>query len=119
MGNDDTDASRTDLAEDRTVLANERTFAGWMRTSMACVAVAVGMPALFREFEPNWVLKVAGTILIVAAIFLILLAWRRAQHVLSRLSTHTIDSMPSTPIGAISAGLIVAYMIFGLALWFL
>src|SRR5687767_1548938 len=31
--------SRTDLAEDRTILANERTFAGWMRTALACVAI--------------------------------------------------------------------------------
>ena len=27
--------SRTDFAEDRTVLANERTFAGWLRTGYA------------------------------------------------------------------------------------
>ncbi len=46
------DFSRTDLAEDRTILANERTFAGWMRTALACVAIGVGFHALFPKLEP-------------------------------------------------------------------
>ena len=44
--------SRTNLAEDRTILANERTFAGWMRTSLAAIAIGVGFNALFARLEP-------------------------------------------------------------------
>jgi putative membrane protein len=33
------DPTRDDLAEDRTILANERTFGSWMRTSLGCVAI--------------------------------------------------------------------------------
>ena len=43
--------ARTAWAEDRTVLANERTFAGWMRTGMACIALALGLKAVFKDTE--------------------------------------------------------------------
>lgn len=107
----------TDMAEDRTILANERTFAGWMRTSMACVAVALGIRALARDFEPGWLLKLAGSLLIVAAIILVWLAWRRSRHILDRLSTHTVKRMPRTPMGAIAIALVLSYLTFGAVLW--
>ncbi|HEY9553776.1 DUF202 domain-containing protein [Allosphingosinicella sp.] len=40
------------MAEDRTVLANERTFAGWVRTGLATIAIGLGFSALFRQMEP-------------------------------------------------------------------
>ena len=64
--------SRTDWAEDRTILANERTFAGWMRTGMACVAVAIGLRAVFGEFEPTWVAKAVASVFIIAALYVYL-----------------------------------------------
>lgn len=47
--------ARTDLAEDRTVLANERTFASWFRTGFAAVGIGLGFQALFLRMEPAWV----------------------------------------------------------------
>ena len=73
--------SRTDLAEDRTILANERTFAGWMRTSLACVAIGVGFHALFRSMQPEWVPRAIATAFLILAILVILLAQRRAAAV--------------------------------------
>lgn len=43
--------TRTEWAEDRTLLANERKFAGWMRTGMACIGIALGMKAVFKDTE--------------------------------------------------------------------
>ena len=65
---------RTDWAEDRTILANERTFAGWMRTGMAAVAVAIGLRAVFGEFEPTWVAKAVASVFIFAALYVYLAA---------------------------------------------
>lgn len=45
--------ARTKWAEDRTVLANERTFSGWARTGLTSLAVALG----FR-CKPTFTLRI-------------------------------------------------------------
>lgn len=84
--------SRTDLAEDRTILANERTFAGWMRTSMAAIAIGVGFNALFARLEPPWVPRLIATGFLLLAIAIIVLAERRAAAVMDRLSAHVVET---------------------------
>ena len=84
--------SRTDLAEDRTILANERTFAGWMRTSMAAIAIGVGFNALFAKLEPPWVPRLIATGFLLLAIAIIVLAERRAAAVMDRLSAHVVET---------------------------
>lgn len=83
---------RTDLAEDRTLLANERTFAGWMRTSLACIAISVGFHALFTKVQPAWLTKAIATAFLCLAVLVIVLAERRAAAVISRLDAHDIRS---------------------------
>jgi putative membrane protein len=84
--------SRTDLAEDRTILANERTFAGWMRTSLACIALGIGFNALFQKMQPDWLPRAIATAFLMLAIVVIVLAERRARAVTSRLSPHVIET---------------------------
>lgn len=100
--------SRTDLAEDRTILANERTFAGWMRTSLACVAIGVGFHALLQKMQPVWVPRAIATAFLLLAIVVIVSAERRAAAVMERLSVHVIVSANAMNLklfaGAISAG---------------
>lgn len=100
--------SRTDLAEDRTILANERTFAGWMRTSLACVAIGVGFNALFSKIEPPWVPRAIATAFLLLAILVIVLAERRAAAVMGRLNAHVVQTARSMNLrlfaGAISLG---------------
>ena len=83
-------ASRTDLAEDRTILANERTFAGWMRTSLASVAIGVGFYGLFPRMEPDWLPRAIATSFLLLAIAIVVMAERRAAAVLTRLSSHVV-----------------------------
>ncbi|SFL68538.1 protein of unknown function [Loktanella salsilacus] len=68
--------TRTAWAEDRTVLANERTFAGWMRTGMACIALALGLKAVFKDTDHLMLAKGVAEIFIVVAI---LIFWSSAQ----------------------------------------
>ena len=53
MADDETDGrgTRVDLAEDRTILANERTFAGWLRTGLATVAARHGVQIGFAAAD--------------------------------------------------------------------
>lgn len=86
----DQQPSRDELAEDRTILANERTFASWMRTSLGCVAIGVGFQGLFPSMEPPWVPRVIASGFLVLAMLVIILAERRAAAVLQRLSAHVV-----------------------------
>ncbi len=83
---------RTDFAEDRTVLANERTFAGWFRTGFAAVAIGLGFQALFLRMEPPWAPRAIATLFVCLGIFLFVAAERRACHVLSRLNPHQVKA---------------------------
>ncbi len=107
---------RTHWAEDRTSLANERTFAGWMRTGMGAIAVAIGLKAVFGDFEPTWMAKAVATVFLAAALFMFWSAQRQAARTHGRLSQR--DASIKTPryfrivalimaLGAICTGVIL------------
>ena len=87
---------RTDLAEDRSIMAMERTFAGWMRTAFAAIGIGLAFRAVFGEFEPPWLAKAIATMFIVGGAWLALTAERRACKTLSRLNPHDFEAQ-STP----------------------
>ena len=109
--------SRTDLAEDRTILANERTFAGWMRTSLACVAIGVGFHALFQKMEPEWVPRAIATAFLVLSIVVIVSAERRATAVMKRLSAHVVESAQSMNLRLFAAAISAGASALTLAIW--
>jgi putative membrane protein len=111
--------ARTDWAEDRTVLANERTFAGWMRTGMTAVAIALGLQALFRAFEPTWVPKAVATGFVLVAIFVFLSAGREARATLRRMRSHDARPRSSRSMTLISVALSLASAATGTILWVL
>ncbi|EEX10213.1 conserved hypothetical protein [Ruegeria lacuscaerulensis ITI-1157] len=80
---------RTDWAEDRTILANERTLAGWLRTGMACVAIALGLKAVFSAVEPEWLAKAAATLFVLISLLIYWGAWANARRVYARLDAHS------------------------------
>ncbi len=85
-------AERTEYAEDRTLLANERTFASWMRTGYAAIGVGLGFQALFNRLQPEWLPRGIATIFFVSAILIFITAERRACTVLARLDTHAVKT---------------------------
>ncbi|MEP3945475.1 DUF202 domain-containing protein [Ascidiaceihabitans sp.] len=64
----DSSQTRTDWAEDRTVLANERTVAAWMGMGLGAVGIAIGLKAVFGATDPIWVTKAVASIFLVVAI---------------------------------------------------
>ena len=86
---------RTDLAEDRNIMAMERTFAGWMRTAFAAIAVGIGFQALFGEFEPPWLAKAIATMFILAGGWLAVSAERRTCRTLDIWSA--MNACPPKP----------------------
>ena len=110
---------RTDLAEDRSIMAMERTFAGWMRTAFAAIGIGLGFRAVFGEFDPPWLARAIATVFILGGGWLAVTAERRACKTLGRLDPHKFEAIP-TPNFKIMAYAVAtgsAFLTFGL--WFL
>ena len=110
---------RTDWAEDRTILANERTFAGWLRTALGAVAVALGLHALFRSFEPDWVVKLVASGFILAAVLTIWTAQRAAARTARRMNHHEIRTVSRRRMAAVAVLLTASAVATGAILWML
>ena len=111
--------TRTELAEDRTILANERTFAGWMRTSLACIAIGVGFHALFGKLEPPWLPRLIASAFLVLGVFVIILAERRAEAVNRRLNTHVVQTARRMNLRLFAAIISLGAVALGVAIWLL
>ena len=86
---------RTDLAEDRNIMAMERTFAGWMRTAFAAIGIGLGFRALFGSWDPSWMPKLVATAFILGGGWLAVTAERRACKTLARLNKHEFSPIPT------------------------
>ena len=113
----DDDPSRNDLAEDRTILANERTFAGWVRTALALVAIGLGFHALFRTMQPGWVPRTIATGFLLLSIVTIWSAERRAATVMNRLSTHVVRTARPMNLRLIAAVVSIGAAALAAAIW--
>lgn len=112
-------SERTDLAEDRTIMAVERTFAGWMRTSFAAIGIGLAFRAIFGALEPWWLARGIATLFFLLAIIFAIGAERRACRAFDRLSGNQVTA-PQTPrlrwiAYAVSAGAAV----LAVAIWWM
>ena len=111
--------SRDDLAEDRTILANERTFGSWMRTSLGCIAIGFGFRGLSAAMEPAWVPKAIATAFLLLAVLVIVLAERRAAAVTKRLSPHAVLAEKVANLQLFAALVSLGAIALTLAIWLL
>ncbi len=116
MTKSDSDSKiRTKWSEDRTIMANERTFSSWMGTGLGAIAVAIGLKAVFGAFEPTWAAKLVASLFLLIAIALFWSARHQACRTLERLQDNDAEAMPTKSftrlavmmsVGAISTGII-------------
>ena len=110
--------ARTDWAEDRTILAMERTFAGWMRTGMACVALGLGLRAVFGEVEGLPYARAAALGFCALAIFIFWSARNKSCKTLERLSHHAANPQKTANMTIIATVLSAgAVCVGGILLW--
>jgi len=58
------DINQMNLALDRTVLANERTYAAWIRTGLAALAAGLGIAKFMTGLMPLWSILIIAAVLI-------------------------------------------------------
>ena len=117
--NNDLAAKRTDWAEDRTLMANERTFAGWMRTGMAAVGIGIGFNALFAKWEPVWMPKATATLFILIGIFIFYAAQKRACNVYDRLQSHSHHPLGGVNFRIVAISLTIGAAALAAGMWIL
>ena len=110
---------RTDFSEDRTVLANERTFAGWLRTGYAAIGIGLAFNALFSRVDPPWIPKLIATVFLLIAVIILVAAERRASAVFSRLDTHRVKSVKISSVRAVTIANVLATVALIAAIWLL
>jgi putative membrane protein len=108
---------RTDWAEDRTVLANERTFGSWLRTGFGAIAIGLGFHALFGRIHPFWVPRAVATAFLVIADIVFIAAERRACVVIRRLHTHEVETVRIGVLRLITIIAVVATVALTAAIW--
>lgn len=110
---------RTDLAEDRNIMAMERTFAGWMRTAFAAIGIGLGFKAVFGAFDPPWLAKAIATVFILAGGWLAITAQRRACRTLERLDAHKFEAIPPPNFRALAYAVATGSLVLTAGLWIL
>lgn len=110
---------RTDLAEDRNIMAMERTFAGWMRTAFAAIGIGLGFRAVFGELDPPWLGKAIATAFIVGGGWLAVTAERRACATLARLDPHEFEAISTPNFKVMAYGVALGSAILTAGLWIL
>ena len=111
--------TRTAWAEDRTMLANERTFSGWMRTGMAAIALALGLKAVFKDTEHTLIAKGAAEIFIVVAVLIFWSAVAQSRKAQRRMNSHDVAAQSHRRMVVLASILTVAGVLTGMILWLL
>ncbi len=101
------------------MLAAERTFAGWVRTGLTIIVLAIGLQALFRAAEPTWLPKAIASLFLITAILIFAAAWREAIISHRNFTNHGCTVQPIWRVSLLCALLIVGTTGTGLVLWLL
>lgn len=99
------------------MLSNERTLAAWWRTSLAALAAAVAFARLFGG-EPGWLIKGGATALVLLALLMLWMAFRRYRRTARRLHAHeSVDEVTSWTLAAGTSLLLVAAGVAAFSIW--
>ena len=112
-----TDSNRTKWAEDRTILANERTFSAWMGTGLGAVGIAIGLKAVFGATDPTWVAKVVASLFLAVAIGIYWMAQRQACKTLERLNENDAKAQPAHNFTRLATAMTIATLATSAVLW--
>lgn len=100
-------AERTDWAQERTLLAKQRTFGAWLRTGLASVAVGFGTAELLGDVDPQWVVKTAASLLIVAGGVIFVLGFTGYSDTFRKLQKEGVQGISPWIIGGVTLAMLL------------
>jgi putative membrane protein len=105
---------RVDWALERTRLAKERTFAAWMRTSLAAIGLAVALVKLVPDSDEAWLISALALLFLFVGAVVCVFAVRRFADVVRKLEAEGHPPVPMMLPRILALTLLVAALI-GLA----
>jgi putative membrane protein len=108
---------RTQWAEDRTLMANERSFSSWSGTGLGSLGMGIAVQAIFKATDPTWLAKLAASLFVLIAIAFFYFAWRNASQTLKKLKDHESAPASSRQLGLISAAFSFSSLFVLFLLW--
>lgn len=111
------DDHRTGYALDRTVLANERTYAAWLRTGLAALAGGIAIEKFMVEAMPTWTIRCIAMILITFSAVAFGLAGWRFTHLGIRLRGADVRMVPSQITTLVSVLLVGCSLLALVGIW--
>jgi len=112
------DEQATEYSLDRTVLANERTYAAWLRTGLAALAAGVAIEKFMVEAMPEWGIRSIAMILIAFSALAFALAGWRYTHLGIKLGAIDVRMVPAWVTTLISGLLVLCSLLAFVSLWF-
>jgi putative membrane protein len=98
---------RTDWAMERTLLAKQRTFGAWLRTGLASVAVGFGAAQLLGDLEPQWLVKAAAALLVLAGAVIFVIGFTGYRDTFRKLQKEGVQGFSPWIIGAVTLAMLV------------
>lgn len=109
--------ARHDYSVDRTVLANERTYAAWIRTGLASLAAGIAVEKLLYNLMAAWSLRTIAIMLILfSAVAFFLAAWRYTHLGIAK-ERSDVKTVPAIVTSGTSVVLILCSLIAMVDLW--
>lgn len=101
-------SERRAFAEDRTALANERTYSAWLRTGLGALASGAAVERVLGQQLPAWATKSVAAALIAAALASFWTGFWRYTHLGSRLGEAHVRRIPNWAALALTGALTAA-----------
>lgn len=95
--------SATNLTDDRTRLAKERTINAWLRTALSSIAVGLAVVKLFPVKEPGWLILTLGIIFIGTGSLIIAMALHSYKVTLKKLERSGVKGLPKFSVNLLFA----------------
>lgn len=114
---DNPTVDKHDYAIDRTVLANERTYAAWIRTGLAALAAGIAIEKFLIDVMPVWSIRSIAVILILFSAAAFLLAAWRYTHLGIKLQVADVKAVPPFVTTGTSLILSLCSLIALIGLW--
>ncbi len=107
------------LALDRTALANERTYAAWIRTGLTALVAGLGIARFLSGSMPLWSTQTIAAILIIfSGIAFFLAAWRY-EHLHVGMAHLDVKMIPVAMVKLSSFVLMGCSLIALIGLWYI
>lgn len=103
--------------ERQSVLANERTYAAWVRTGLTALATGLGVERFLGGVIPDPFIRVTSMTLLSFSIFSFILGSWRYHHVGSRLKSEEVTGAPTQLLVFLSVVLAFISLLAMIGVW--